>query len=158
MKISSSNNNQKNTLIAGLGNTLLSDEGVGVKIITTLNNRGAIPENIVLLDGGTAGYTLIDCMKDFERLIIIDAVRGGDKPGTVYCFTFEDIINKPSLKLSGHQIDLTEVLLLADKLGELTETILIGIEPENMEYGEELSLSVKNATGCAIKEIERLIL
>jgi len=145
------------TLVAGLGNTLLSDEGSGVKIIEILEKKKSIPVNFHLLDGGTAGYTLIDCMKDFDRVILIDAVRGGDKPGTIYHLSFEDIMKRPELKLSGHQIDLPEVLLLAKKLGELPQVLLIGIEPENIGYGMELSQSIKLAIDKVVKEICSLI-
>ncbi|MDH3974589.1 MAG: HyaD/HybD family hydrogenase maturation endopeptidase [Deltaproteobacteria bacterium] len=148
---------QKKILIAGLGNTLLGDEGVGVKIIESLEKRVHLPQNISLLDGGTAGYTLIDCMKDYEKVILIDAVRGGARPGTVYRLSFDDIIRRPELKLSGHQIDLPEVLMLAKQLGELPQIVLIGIEPENMEYGMELSLKVSRATREVMEEIFRLI-
>jgi len=154
---STSEKRNKKTLLAGLGNTLLGDEGIGVRIIEILEKEGKMPGHIHLLDGGTAGYTLIDCMKDFERVILVDAVRGGGKPGTIYLFSFDDIINKPELKLSGHQIGLPEVLLLAKRLGELPETILIGIEPENMAYGEELSLTAKKAVKQAIEAIESIL-
>jgi hydrogenase maturation protease len=143
----------RKTLVVGLGNKLLSDEGSGVKTIEMLEKERNIPENFHLLDGGTAGYTLIDCMKDFERIIIIDAVKGGNRPGTIYHLSFEDIMKRPDLKLSGHQIDLPEVLLLAKKLGELPQVLLIGIEPENIGYGMELSPHVKSATDKVVKEI-----
>ena len=145
------------TLIAGLGNTLLGDEGIGVRIIEILEKEGSLPENIHLLDGGTAGYTLIDCMKDFDHIILIDAVRGGGKPGTIYHFSFDDIMDKPELKLSGHQIGLPEVLLLAKRLGELPHTVLIGIEPESLAYGEELSRTAKKAAREAIEAVYRLL-
>lgn len=144
-------------LVAGLGNILLSDEGIGVRIIEFLEKKGHLPHHVSLLDGATAGYTLIDCMKDFEKVILIDAVRGGDNPGTVYDFGFDDIINRPELKLSGHQIGLPEVLMLAKRLGELPEITLIGIEPRNLGYGLELSGDVKMAMGKVIKKIRDLI-
>ena len=143
----------KKTLIAGLGNILLGDEGVGVRVIEEMERRFTLPANLSLLDGGTAGYALIDYMKGYDRLIMIDAVRGGEKPGTIYRLNADDIQQRTDLKLSGHQISLPEVLLLAGKLDKLPEILLIGIEPRDMEYDLELSSDVK---GAAEKVIDLL--
>lgn len=144
----------KKTLIAGLGNILLGDEGVGVKVIEEMEERFTLPANFSLLDGGTAGYALIDYMKGYDRLIMIDAVRGGEKPGTIYRLSADDIQQRTDLKLSGHQISLPDVLLLAGKLDKLPEILLLGIEPKDMDYDLELSSDVKKA---AEKVIELLV-
>lgn len=143
----------KKTLIVGLGNILLGDEGVGVKVIEGLEERFTLPANFSLLDGGTAGYALIDYMKGYDRLIMIDAVRGGKKPGTIYHLSADDIQQRTDLKLSGHQISLPDVLLLAGKLDKLPEILLIGIEPKVMDYDLELSSDVN---GAAEKVIDLL--
>ncbi len=133
---------QHKILILGIGNILMSDEGVGVRAIEKLEKDCTLPPNVTLLDGGTAGYALLDIMKDYDRIVIIDAVQGGGKPGTIYRLTTDDILSKPDLKMSGHQIDLSEVLLLAKKLGELPEVLLFGVEPGNMDYSTELGPEV----------------
>ena len=143
----------KETLIVGLGNILLGDEGVGVRLIEELENRFIMPARLSLLDGGTAGYALIDYMKGYDRLIIIDAVRGGREPGTIYRLSADDIQQRRDLKLSGHQISLPDVLLLAGKLDKLPEILLIGIEPESMDYDLELSSPVRDAAGKVIESL-----
>ena len=143
----------KKTLIAGLGNILLGDEGVGVKVVEELEERYTLPADLSLLDGGTAGYALIDYIKGYDRLIIIDAVRGGKKPGTIYHLSADDIQQRRDLKLSGHQISLPDVLLLAGKLDKLPEILLIGIEPKNMDYDLELSSEVKDAADEVIQTL-----
>lgn len=153
----SSQEKSEKILIVGLGSTLLGDEGIGVRIIELLQEKAKLPPGITLLDGGTAGYTLIDCMKDYKRVILIDAVKGGGNPGSIYYFSFDDIMRKPELKLSGHQIDLPEVLMLAKKLGELPEMTLIGIEPENIDYGMKLSLTAKEAAKQVIENLGDLL-
>lgn len=135
----------KKTLIAGLGNILLGDEGVGVRVIEEMERRFTLPANLSLLDGGTAGYALIDYIKGYDRLIMIDAVKGGKEPGTIYRLSADDIQQRTDLKLSGHQISLPDVLLLAGKLDKLPEILLIGIEPKDMDYDLELSCDVKKA-------------
>lgn len=141
----------KKTLIAGLGNILLGDEGVGVRVIEEMERRFTLPAGLSLLDGGTAGYALIDYMKGYDRLIMIDAVRGGKKPGTIYRLNADDIQQRTDLKLSGHQISLPDVLLLAGKLDKLPEILLIGIEPKDMDYNLELSSDVKDAAAKVIE-------
>ena len=80
----------------------MSDEGVGIKAIEKLESDYSLPSNVTLLDGGTAGYALLDIIEEYEKVIIIDAVLGGSKPGTIYRLTVDDILTKPELKLSGH--------------------------------------------------------
>ena len=144
---------RKKTLIAGLGNILLGDEGVGVKVIEEIEKRYNLPAYLSLLDGGTAGYALIDYIKGYERLIIIDAVKGGKKPGTIYRLNADDIQQRRDLKLSGHQISLPDVLCLAGKLDKLPEILLIGIEPKNMDYDLELSSAVRDAADKVIQAL-----
>ncbi|HAP67189.1 MAG TPA: hydrogenase HupD, partial [Nitrospinae bacterium] len=78
-------------LILGIGNILLKDEGVGVKVIERLKRDYKFPSNIELIDGGTAGFGLIDLLEGAEHLIIVDAVQGNDEPGSIYRFKFEDM-------------------------------------------------------------------
>ena len=144
---------KKKTLIAGLGNILLGDEGVGVRVIEEIEKRFTLPADLSLLDGGTAGYALIDYIKGYDRLIMIDAVRGGKKPGTIYRLSEDDIQQRTDLKLSGHQISLPDVLCLAGKLDKLPEILLIGIEPKDMDYDLELSREVKDAAESVIESL-----
>lgn len=145
--------NLPNILIIGIGNPLMRDEGIGIKIIEELEKSHNLPSHVSLLDGGTAGYALIDYMKGYEKVIIVDAVRGGKKPGSIYRLTSEEIIQQPDLKLSGHQIDFPEVIHLAEKLGELPEMVLIGVEPLEIDYGMELSGEVKKVTASVIQNV-----
>ncbi len=144
---------QPKTLIIGIGNPLMSDEGVGIQIIEEMEKTDSLPPDVTLLDGGTAGYALLDYMQGFDRVIIIDAVRGGGKPGTIYRLSYDDIIRQPDLKVSGHQIDLSEVLALARKLGELPELLLVGIEPGKLDYGMTLSPEVRHSAKAVMGEL-----
>ena len=118
-----------------------------------MEKRFTLPVDLSLLDGGTAGYALIDYIKGYDRLIIIDAVRGGKKPGMIYRLSADDIQQRTDLKLSGHQISLPDVLCLAGKLDKLPEILLIGIEPKNMSYDLELSSEVKDAAENVIESL-----
>ncbi len=141
------------TLIIGLGNTLLGDEGVGIRVVEDIRKTCQLPDHVQVVDGGTAGYKLLDWIKGKEQVILVDAVRGGEAPGAIYHLGYEDVKKRPDLKLSGHQIDLPEVLALAEKLGELPELLLIGIEPEVIDYGMELSKDVQSSIRPVIENI-----
>jgi hydrogenase maturation protease len=127
------------TLILGVGNILLSDEGVGVRIVEAMGSR-VLPANVELFDGGTASLDLLDTLANRDRVIIIDAVKGGEEPGTVYRFHPNDItVQRPPLT-SVHQVGLFETLAMAEYLGcAPREVTVFGIEPKEMGWGLELS-------------------
>jgi hydrogenase maturation protease len=78
-------------LILGIGNILLSDEGLGVHIINILQNNFKFPPNVTLYDGGTGGLSLLSLIKDKDYLFIIDAVLIGQEPGTIVQFSYDSV-------------------------------------------------------------------
>lgn len=141
----------QSVLVVGLGNVLMGDDGIGIRIIERIQRRCRTPQHMEILDGGTAGYRLIDYMEGLDRLVIVDAVRGGEKPGAVYRLTPDELLLNPGLRLSGHHINLSEVLKLAGKMGILPETVIIGIEPHEVDYGMKLSRTVEWAMERAVR-------
>jgi len=129
-------------LILGVGNILLSDEGVGVRVIEAM--RGVkLPDNVELMDGGTGAFDLFDVMADRNKVIIIDAVKGGGEPGAVYRFGPDDIRMQRQCLTSVHQVDLLDTLSLARLAGCLPQEIIIfGIESKELGWGLELSPKV----------------
>lgn len=128
-------------IVLGVGNILLTDEGVGVRAIQELEKLG-FPENVEFVDGGTAGYGLIPMIEGADRLIVVDAVDARAKPGTIYRFTPEDVASdkkKPMTRFSLHEVGLIEALELARLVGNECETILFGIQPKSLEWGMELT-------------------
>lgn len=138
----------KRTIILGLGNLLLGDEGVGVHVIRRLQEV-ELPEGVELVDGGTAGFELLPFLKEAERVIIVDAARGGGKPGSVYRLRPEEL-GSATPELSLHQISLREVLQAAELLGIKPEVVIIGVEPERIAPGIGLSPAVEAALPRAI--------
>jgi hydrogenase maturation protease len=133
---------KKSKLILGCGNLLLQDEGVGVHLIEYLKGK-ELPPDTELLDGGTAGFALVDFIRDAEKVVIVDAVKAGGKPGEIYCFGPEDFEAEDSPKTSLHDITLKDVFAMAKKLGELPQIRIIGIEPKSIDYGLDLSPEIK---------------
>ena len=129
-------------LILGVGNILLSDEGVGVRIVEAMEGW-ELPDNVELFDGGTASVDLLDSLANRDKVIIIDAVKGGNEPGTLYRFTPNDVTIQRQNFTSLHQVGLLETLTMARYLGcAPQEVVIYGIEPKKVSWGLELSPEV----------------
>jgi len=127
-------------LVLGLGNILLRDEGVGVHAVNTLARSHRLPEGVAVLDGGTSGMDLLDAVASCERLIVCDAIRSDEPPGSAFCIDGDEIAAFFATRISPHQIGLSEVLANLELLGERPEHItLVGIVPADLSLGTELS-------------------
>lgn len=131
-------------LILGVGNLLLRDEGVGVHVISALRDR-ELPDDVELWDGGTASFDLLDTLAGRRQVIIIDAVRTGSEPGTIFRLTPEDISSSREQLTSLHQVGLLVTLNLAEHLLDSApeEVVILGIEPKEIDWGLELSAEVE---------------
>ncbi len=139
-------------LVLGVGNSILSDEGIGVHLARRLTEEN-LPENVEVQDGGTQGLELLDYMDDVAKLIIVDCVRAGDAAGSIFRFEPDaiDIIPR-KYKISFHDLGIYDFLRLASALEILPPTVIYGMEPERIEWGEELSPSVERKMG-RLKEL-----
>jgi len=135
--------------IVGVGNLLLKDEGIGIHIIRTLQQMD-MPPDIDIIDGGTS-IDLPFYLKNSNTVIIIDAVKSGSKPGTVYRFHPRDVDIESGEMVSAHDLDLKKSLemirLMENQPKEIT---IIGIEPEEIGWGTELMPEIVN---IILKEI-----
>lgn len=132
----------KKRLVIGCGNLLLSDEGLGIHLIEYLKQQ-TLPEDIELIDGGTAGFELIDFIRSAEKVVIVDAVKAGGRPGQIYRFGPEDFETDNRPQTSVHGISLKDVFASAEKLGNLPVIKIIGAEPAEIKEGTELSAEIK---------------
>ena len=142
------------TALIGLGNILLSDDGVGVHAIHKLKNEYEFPESVELIDGGTKGLDLLPFFEGNDRVLIIDAANFKKEPGTIDTVEGDKIPAFLSSKLSVHQIGLPDMLFAA-KLMEITpaEMCLTGIQPESMKTSTELSDVVGNKMDALIDKV-----
>jgi hydrogenase maturation protease len=119
---------------------LLTDEGVGVWAIEKLGKEYCFPENVELYDGGTGGMGLLSVVEAADYLIVVDAVLCGAPPGTVVRFPAEEIPEGFTRKVSAHEVDILEVLRVAELLGKRPQTVIVGIQPLDISTtGTELS-------------------
>jgi hydrogenase maturation protease len=129
-----------NVLILGLGNLLLSDEGVGVHAVNALGRRFQMPEGVESLDGGTSGMDLLDAIAGRDHLIVCDAIRSDERPGSVQRIDGDSIPAFFATRISPHQLGLSEVLANLELLGERPEHVtIIGVVPADLSLGTELS-------------------
>jgi hydrogenase maturation protease len=129
-------------LVMGVGNILLSDEGVGVRVIEAMRDV-KLPDNVETLDVGTGALDIIDIIANREKVIIIDAVKGGGEPGAVYRFTPNDIAIPSPTPISIHQFDIPGTLNMAELAGcSPHQVVIFGIEPKRVGWGLELSPEV----------------
>lgn len=126
--------------IVGIGNILLKDEGVGCHVAHALEDISL--SDVKVIDGGTSP-NVMQTIEDADKLIIVDAVRGGGLPGEVYRFQLDDITLEQKSFLSLHDISLVDSLLLMRRLYNIGEITIIGIEPKEIEWGLELSPEVR---------------
>jgi len=128
--------------VVGVGNVLMADEGVGVEVVARLQKEG-LPPDVVAFDAGTAFGDVAYQFTDFDRMVIVDAVRGGGEPGSIYRFRPEDVENGScpwSGHVSLHQMGVLESIRLLELAGTpLPNATIIGVEPAKVEFAIGLS-------------------
>ncbi|MBK8181957.1 MAG: HyaD/HybD family hydrogenase maturation endopeptidase [Candidatus Competibacteraceae bacterium] len=139
-------------VVLGLGNILLRDEGVGVRVVEALSERYGLPPEVEVVDGGTAGMELLNVIAGCDHLLICDAVKEDAPPGTVIKLIDAEVPAFFQTRYSPHQLGLADVLatltLTDEAPGHIT---LIGVVPLDMELGIELSPEVRAVVGQAVE-------
>lgn len=129
--------------VLGIGNVLLRDEGVGVHVVERLQQRFALPAEVEVVDGGTTGMELTECLSRRDLVVIVDAVRTGRPAGTPVRLSHEELPAFFRTRISPHQLGLSEVLATLRLLNEAPRnSVLIGIEPVCMDTGLEMTPEV----------------
>lgn len=126
----------------GIGNLLYRDDGIGAWVIQEME-RMKLPEHINLLDMGTSTMDLIYHLEDVNKLVVVDAIKAGGTPGTIYRCNPEDLLPKEDGPVSLHDIGLLETLNMAKKRGTEIHVVVIGVEPGVLDWGMELTKEVK---------------
>lgn len=154
------------TLVLGIGNPLMADDGAGVQVVELLRQE-TLPAGIRVQDGGTAGIGLVPEMEGHQRLILVDCATMGERPGDENSklplqagkwrrFTLEEtrLLSQGASALSLHNANLQDALRLAAALDILPpETIIYGIQPETVEWDRPMSPSVSAALPAVVQAI-----
>lgn len=133
------------TVIVGLGSPLMGDDGLGVMAADRVRETWTFDPHVEIVDGGTWGMNLLHVIEGAEGVVLVDAIEAGAEPGSVVVIEREHLPRFLATKLSPHQIDLKEVLALAEFRGSLpARTVAIGQQPARVEMSFGLSDAVKS--------------
>lgn len=153
---------QKYLLVLGVGNVLLTDEGIGVHAVNELSKE-EWPEGVDFLDGGTCTQDMYYLFHGYEHLLVLDVVHGGKEPGALFLLDEQDLIQNEKQRLSLHDIDLLDSLKMADLTGKRPVLRIVGIQPKDMttwsmEMTEELKAAFPKFKELARREISRILM
>jgi len=148
---------KKDVVVIGLGNPLMSDEGIGVELVRRLSGCESVYPGVDFVDGGTGGFSLIYQLGGKQKAVLIDCAYMGAEPGAIKRFTPDDVESKKVLSgRSLHEADLLKVLEMAKELGEAPgDVVIFGIEPEVVEPGMQLSAVLNNRLDHYVSVVER---
>ncbi len=143
-----------NIAVFGIGNILLSDDGVGIHVLHKLQNEYNFSPSIELIDGGTKGLDLLPLFENRDKVLIIDAANFKKEPGTIDTVEGDNIPAFLSTKLSVHQIGLPDMLFAAKLMDIMpTETCLIGMQPLSMDTATDMSEVVSSQMDNLIEKV-----
>jgi hydrogenase maturation protease len=132
------------TVVIGLGNPLMGDDGTGLAALERLQERYLVPDDVLLVDGGTWGMNLLPIIETAGRVLMLDAITFGGAPGELVVLDRQQLPKAFALKFSPHQLDMREVLAAAQLRGKLPdETFAVGVQPGRVEMGTSLSPEVE---------------
>jgi hydrogenase maturation protease len=127
-------------VVLGIGNILLRDEGIGCHVVHALES--VAPGDARIIDGGTCP-DVVRLVEDTDKLVIVDAVKGGGMPGQIYRFRLQDVALQQKPFLSVHDFGLLDNLMLMKVWERIGEDVIIGVEPKDVEWGLELSAELQ---------------
>lgn len=152
--------NTESVLIVGVGNILREDDGIGIRIVNYLSNEiKTNNKNICFLDCGIKTFYLLDIVREYDKIVIIDAINFQSPPGTVKLFNqneIQTIINQRQL-FNFHSFNLNEVFLFAEYEKIIDKFLLIGIQPYSIAYKNELSNELKKKEEEIKNEVKKII-
>ena len=149
-----SSKTKKKVLILGIGNILHKDDGLGVHIVNEIiSSVKDLPKDVEFADGGTLGYDLLPLMSGRKRIVIVDALKVDDVPGSLYKFPAKHLTDN-NQKFSLHDMGVKKIIDMLTLSGENPEIEIIGIVPEDINSLEiGVSDSVKKTIPKAVEYI-----
>lgn len=141
-------------LVLGIGNTIMSDDGAGPRVVQRLRDEYRFPSGVSLLEGGTLGLDLLPWLEGISRLLIVDALETGKLPGTIVRLSGDEIPSAFRTRLSPHQVGLQDLLAVAAFQGfNPEEMVLWGIQPASIEPGTELTEAVATQVDMLVENV-----
>lgn len=130
-------------VVLGVGNVILADEGVGVRVVEALERDYAMPPGVNVIDAGTSGMEMLEDMSDLDFLLVVDAIAAGKSPGELVQLRGDEVPVFFRRNLSPHGIGLSDVLASLEFLGaEPKETVILGVQPISLDLSTELTPTI----------------
>jgi hydrogenase maturation protease len=148
-------------MVLGIGCILYSDEGFGVRVVEKMEELYEFSDNVMLVDGGVLGVNLLGVISKPDHLIVVDAIRNHGNPGDLYRLEGDDIPERIRAKNSLHQVDFLEALTLCQALDRVPQTVIIGVEPkdietQSLEFTPPIQAKVDPVIDLVLAELDRL--
>ena len=149
---------QYKVFVLGIGNILCADDGVGISVVQTLRQKQWSSE-VFILEGGTSAINFLEELGKAKHVIVVDAVRGGEKTGTIHRYTEEDLAAFRESRLDSHGFSLLWLVELARAMtGYPVNVIVYGVEIHQLHFGAEVSPRVLQAIPAAAEKVEQEII
>lgn len=147
-------------VVLGIGNFLMGDDGAGIHVIDRLRSDAALPSSVLLVDGGTLGFSLMEQVESARVLIVVDAMQLDAEPGTVKSFLdgeLDNFLAAPTQR-SVHDANLGDVMRMCALRDTLPENrILVGIQPASIDWGDTPTAAVDRGVDAACACIKSII-
>lgn len=147
------------TVVVGVGNTILADDGVGVHAARLLENDPRVPAGVQILDGGTIGLNLLPYVSDASRVLFLDAVNTGEAPGTLSRMSGKDLLDS-SHGINVHQLGVADLIAALALVSEKPqEIVVLGVQPVSTDWSTSLTPEVEAAlAGLVEAAVAQLVL
>jgi hydrogenase maturation protease len=158
MSTSRSDAGTHHTVVIGLGNPLMGDDGLGLAALERLRATWELPADVELVDGGTWGLNLLPVIEDATHVLLLDAIDTGAAPGSDVLLLRDQLPRFLAAKISPHQVDLRDVLAVAELRGTLPEhTVAIGLQPARVELSDALSAVLSARLDELVQAVVRIL-
>jgi hydrogenase maturation protease len=146
----------KSVSVIGIGNSIMGDDGVGIHAVLKLREMG-LPAAVEVFDAGTDAFYALGAMEGKDKAIILDACKGDNAPGTIYRFICDPLHGKwePAFGLSMHGMNFMDIMITSEAFKLPPEIVLLGVEPEMIDWSTELSPKVKAVLPMLIEMVLR---
>lgn len=150
--------NSQSVVVAGIGNILMQDDGIGVWAVRALVKDYVLPPRVRVLEGGVLGMQLVHELCSAEQLLVIDAMHGDGAPGTIYRLDGDSLPRGRRTYMSLHEVSVTEVLSVGEFLGLRPRVRILGVQPlATLSFGLELTSALQaalpNVVAAAVEEL-----
>ena len=143
--------------VLGIGNVLLGDDAVGPYVIALLEAGYELDRDVLVRDAGTPGLDLVPMLEHRRAVVIVDSVKSDAPPGTILLYSKDEILaGRVGIRFGPHEPALRDALAALEFSGAGPgEVVLIGVVPETVQTGTQLSPSVRDALPVALREVLR---